>query len=157
MSERVGVVNLHLAVDMSEDNTMTMLYKIGAGFVQEQHYGIALARVIDLPLQVLEVAERVSKALDAQAAAKKQSSKAFALARRRKLILSLKEALNQAASGPMEGKALLSWLRRLQEEFIRRMDQIDNDVGSSDAEDTVIENEELSQGGDSGRDASAET
>ncbi|KAE8448296.1 hypothetical protein EG329_009540 [Mollisiaceae sp. DMI_Dod_QoI] len=156
MSERVGVVNLHLAVDMSEDNTMTMLYKIGAGFVQEQHYGIALARVIDLPLQVLEVAERVSKALDAQAAAKKQSSKAFALARRRKLILGLKETLNQAASGPMEGKALLSWLRRLQEEFIRRMDQIDNDVGSSDAEDTVIDNDE-SQGEGSGRDVSPDT
>lgn len=142
MSERVGVVNLHLTVDMSEDNTMTMMYKIAAGFVQEQHYGIALARVVDLPPQVLEVAERVSKALDAQAAAKKQSSKAFALIRRRKLVLGLKETLNQAASGSMEGKALLSWLRRLQEEFIRRMDQIDDDVGSSDAEDTVQSYEE---------------
>lgn len=156
MSERVGVVNLHLAVDMSEDNTMTMLYKIGPGFAQEKHYGISLARVIDLPPQVLEVAERVSEALDAQAAAKKKSSKAFALARRRKLILGLKETLSQAASGPMEGKTLLSWLRRLQDEFIRRMDQIDNDVGSSDAEETIMDNEE-SQTGDSCRGVSADT
>lgn len=156
MSERVGVVNLHLAVDMSEDNTMTMLYKIGAGFAQEKHYGIALARVVDLPLQVLEVAEQVSKTLDAQAVAKRKSSKAFALARRRKLVLGLKETLNQAANGPMESKALLSWLRRLQDEFIRRMDQIDNDVGSSDTEETVMDNEE-SQTGNSRREASADT
>ena len=135
MSERPGVVNLHLTVDMSEENTMTMLYKIGQGYVKEEHYGLALARVVDLPPKVLEVAETVSKALDAQAAAKKKSSKAFALARRRKLVLGLKEILKQAESGPMEGKALLSWLRRLQDEFVRRMDQIENDVESSDSEE----------------------
>jgi DNA mismatch repair protein MSH4 len=134
MSERPGVVNLHLAVDMSEDNTMTMLYRVGEGFVKEEHYGLALARVVDLPPQILEVAEKVSKALDAQAAAKKKSSKAFALARRRKLVLGLKETLKQAESGPMEGKSLLSWLRRLQDEFVRRMDQIENDVESSDSD-----------------------
>jgi DNA mismatch repair protein MSH4 len=139
MSERAGVVNLHLAVDMSEKNTMTMLYKIGEGYLNEEHYGITLARVVDLPPHILEVAEKVSKALDAQAAAKKQSSKAFALARRRKLVLGLKETLIQAENGPMEGKVLLNWLRRLQEEFIRRMDQIENDVASSDTEETVLE------------------
>jgi DNA mismatch repair protein MSH4 len=119
---------------MSEDNTMTMLYRVGEGFVKEEHYGLALARVVDLPPQILEVAEKVSKALDAQAAAKKKSSKAFALARRRKLVLGLKETLKQAESGPMEGKPLLSWLRRLQDEFVRRMDQIENDVESSDSD-----------------------
>ncbi|KAE9381271.1 DNA mismatch repair protein-like protein MutS [Stipitochalara longipes BDJ] len=142
MSERPGVVNLHLTVDMSEANTMIMLYKIGQGFVKEEHYGLALARVVDLPPQVLEVAETVSKTLDAQAAAKKKSSKAFALARRRKLVLGLKETLKQAESGPMEGKALLSWLRRLQDEFVRRMDQIENDVESSDSDEGADEGEE---------------
>jgi DNA mismatch repair protein MSH4 len=142
MSERPGVVNLHLTVDMSEENTMTMLYRIGAGFVKEEHYGLALAQVVDLPPQVLEVAEKVSKALDAQAAAKKKSSKAFALARRRKLVLGLKETLKQAESGPMEGKVLLSWLRRLQDEFVRRMDQIENDVESSDDDEGADEEED---------------
>jgi DNA mismatch repair protein MSH4 len=142
MSERPGVVNLHLTVDMSEENTMTMLYKIGQGYVKEEHYGLALARVVDLPPKVLEVAETVSKALDAQAAAKKKSSKAFALARRRKLVLGLKETLKQAESGPMEGKALLSWLRRLQDEFVRRMDQIENDVESSDSDEGADEEED---------------
>lgn len=142
MSERPGVVNLHLAVDMSEDNTMAMLYRIGEGFVKEEHYGIALAKVVDLPQQILQVAEKVSKVLDAQAASKKKSSKAFALARRRKLVLGLKETLKQAESGPMEGKVLLSWLRRLQDEFVRRMDQIENDVESSDSDEIADEGEE---------------
>jgi len=150
MSERPGVVNLHLAVDMSQENTMTMLYKIGEGYVKEQHYGLALARVVGLPPQVIEIAEKVSKALEAQTAAKKQSSKAFALARRRKLVLGLKETLMQAESGPMEGKVLLSWLRRLQEEFVRRMEQIDNDVLSSEVEEMTDEEDQVSvtkQGG----------
>lgn len=142
MSERAGVVNIHLTVDMSDENTMTMLYKIGEGYVKEENYGLALAKVVDLPPQTLEVAERVSKALDAQAAAKKQSSKAFALARRRKLVLGLKETLKQAESGPMEGAVLLNWLRRLQEEFIRRMDQIENDVASSGNEESVTEDDD---------------
>jgi DNA mismatch repair protein MSH4 len=150
MSERPGIVNLHLAVDMSQENTMTMLYKIGEGYVKEQHYGLALARVVGFPPQIIEMAEKVSKALEAQIAAKKQSSKAFALARRRKLVLGLKETLMQAESGPMEGKALLSWLRRLQEEFVRRMEQIDNDVLSSDVEEMTDEEDQVSateQGG----------
>jgi DNA mismatch repair protein MSH4 len=135
MSERTGVVNLHFSVDMSQENTMTMLYKISEGFVKQEHYGLSMARVVDLPPKILEVAERVSRALDAQAEAKKKSSKAFALARRRKLVLGLKESLIQAESGSMEGKILLNWLRRLQEEFVRRMDQIDNDVTSGENED----------------------
>ena len=141
MSERPGVVNLHLTVDMSEGNKMAMLYKIGQGYVKEEHYGLALARVVDLPPQVLTVAEKVSNTLEAQAVAKKKSSKAFALARRRKLVLGLVETLKQAESGPMEGKVLLSWLRRLQEEFVRRMEQIENDVASSDIEVTDEEEE----------------
>lgn len=142
MSERAGVINMHLAVDMSEDNAMMMLYKIDEGFIQEEHYGLALARVVDLPPQVLQVAEEVSQALDAQAAAKKRSSKAFALAKRRKLVLSLRETLKQAESSPMEGKVLLSWLRKLQEEFVHRMEQIENDVGSSDTDETTVDGEE---------------
>jgi DNA mismatch repair protein MSH4 len=42
----------------------------------------------------------------------------------------------------MEAKVLLSWLRRLQDEFVRRMDQIENDVDSSDSEKGGDEEEE---------------
>lgn len=117
---------------MSDETTMTMLYKVKEDFVKEQHYGLALARVVDLPPRVLEVAETVSKALDAQSEAKKKSSKATALVKRRKLVMSLKEMLQQAKDSPMEGKVLLGWLRKLQEEFVRRMEQIENDVADSD-------------------------
>jgi DNA mismatch repair protein MSH4 len=146
MSERVGVVNLHLKVDMSEENAMTMLYKIGDGIVQEEHYGLALARVIDLPPQVLEIAGKVSKKLEAQAAERKKSSKALALARRRKLVLGLKETLEQAANSPMGDKALLSWLKKLQAEFVRRMEAIENDVASSDNEEEGMNEEDEAQG-----------
>ncbi|TVY24077.1 MutS-like protein [Lachnellula hyalina] len=142
MKERPGVINSHLAVDMSEENTMTMLYKVKSDFVKEEHYGLALARVVDLPAQVLEVAETVSRALEAQTEAKKQSSKSCAIAKRRKVVLSLREVLQQAADSPMEGKVLLNWLRKLQEEFVRRMEQIENDVVSSDAEDAESEEEQ---------------
>ena len=145
MSERVGVVNLHLVVDMSYENTMTALYKVGQGFVREQHYGMALARVVGLPSQVLEVAERVSQTLDSQAAAKKKSSKAFALAKRRKLVLSLRETLKQAESSPMDNKVLLNWLRKLQEEFVRKMEKLDSD-SRSNTEGSAEEEEPTSAG-----------
>lgn len=106
---------------MREENTMTMLYKIDEGYVQEEHYGLALARVVGLPPKVIEVAKKVSNALATQAQAKKRSSHAVAVAKRRKLLLNLKEMLKQAESGPMEGKVLLNWMRKLQEEFIERM------------------------------------
>ncbi|TQS37015.1 hypothetical protein Golomagni_02527 [Golovinomyces magnicellulatus] len=141
LSERAGVVNLHLSVDMSKENTMTMLYKIEEGYMKEEHYGLALARVVDLPLQVLEVAENVSKALDAQTAAKKKSSRAFAVARRRKLVLGLIEALKQAENGSLTGKALMSWLKRLQDEFIHRIEEIETDVSITDTQDTTTDEE----------------
>ncbi|PBP25854.1 DNA mismatch repair protein Msh4, partial [Diplocarpon rosae] len=142
MQNRLGVVNMHLEVDLSEANTMKMLYKIREGHIIEKHYGIALARVVDLPPRVLEVAEKVSKTLEDQAEARRQSSKARALTKRRKLVYAMRESLRTAASGQMEERALLSWIVRLQDEFIRRMDAIDNDAASSDIESGIVTDEE---------------
>jgi DNA mismatch repair protein MSH4 len=135
MAERAGVVSQHLAVEISEDK-MIMLYKISNGLVLEKKYGITLARVAGLPSEVLEVAEKVSTSIEARVQASKKSSKAFALARRRKLVLNLQESLIQARDGAMEGNVLMGWLRRLQEEFVERMEQIENDV--------AVENDESS-------------
>lgn len=131
--------NYHLTVDMSDSNTMTMLYKLGQGILTEQHYGLALARVVDLPPKVLEVARQVSEAIDASNSAKRMSSKALALASRRKVVLGLKDMLKQAQDSPMEGKVLLNWLRKLQAEFIQRMEKIEGEAESSDNEDSVID------------------
>lgn len=42
MHERAGVLNLHLAVDIEHEKSMTMLYKISQGAVKESHYGLTL-------------------------------------------------------------------------------------------------------------------
>lgn len=131
LSERNGVVNFHLAVDMSEANQMKMLYKVASGTVQEEHYGLALAKVINLPPEVLQIAEKVSKKLTSNVEKRKKNSKTIALARRRKLILSLREQLMQAYEGNMNGKVLATWLQKLQDEFVNRMAAIDADAVSA--------------------------
>ncbi|KAI9876937.1 MAG: MutS protein msh4 [Pleopsidium flavum] len=149
MAERNGVVNLHLAVEMTEADTMTMLYRVADGWVQEEHYGLALAKVVDLPPQVIEVATEVSKKLKRNIERRKKSSRTITLARRRKLILNLKEQLVQARDGAMEGKVLRSWLKKLQDEFVLRMSAIDAEVAAaeeeSDEEDTHVEEEGRSE------------
>lgn len=128
LSERSGVVNFHLSVDMSQPDKMKMLYKVASGAVQEKHYGLALAKVINLPPDVLHVAERVSNKLTENLEKRKKTSKTIALARRRKLILSLREQLIQAYEGNMNGKVLATWLKKLQDEFVNRMAAIDADA-----------------------------
>ena len=135
LAERNGVVNHHLAVDLKpESNKVTMLYRLSEGYVQEDHYGLALAKVVDLPPSVIEVAEKVSKKLQANIENRKKHSKTFALARRRKLILSLKEQLQQAKAGNMQGQVLARWLKNLQDEFVLRMAAIEDDVSNANVE-----------------------
>ncbi|KAL8819842.1 MAG: hypothetical protein Q9223_001817 [Gallowayella weberi] len=146
LSERSGVVNLHLAVEMSEaKDKMTMLYKITNGWVQETQYGIAMAKVAGFPANVIEVAEKVSSTLARNMERKKRSSKTLALARRRKLILGLREQLKQAHDGNMQGRVLGMWLSKLQDEFVRRMAAIDEEVeGMMDEEIQDVGEEEES-------------
>ena len=148
LAERSGVVNLHLSVDMSEVDRMKMLYKVANGAVQEEHYGLALAKVIDLPPNVLRVAEQVSKKLTSNMEKRKKNSKTIALARRRKLILSLREQLIQAYEGNMNGNVLATWLKKLQDEFVNRMAAIDADAASpaDESEEDEAEEEESDLG-----------
>ena len=134
LAERNGVVNLHLAAEIGEADKMTMLYKIANGCVQEKHYGLALARVMDLPPKVLQVAEEVSKTLVLNAERRKKGSKAIAIARRRKLVLSLREQLVQARDGNMQGQVLLAWMKKLQDEFVIRMAAINAEIEAAGEE-----------------------
>ena len=131
LAERSGVVNFHLAVDMSQADQMRMLYKVAGGAVQEEHYGLALAKVVNLPPDVLRIAEQVSKKLKLNMEKRKKSSKTILLARRRKLILSLRDQLVQAHEGNMEGMVLATWMKKLQDEFVNRMAAIDADAASA--------------------------
>lgn len=129
LADRPGVLNLHLATETSrtEDNMpkMTMLYKVSSGPVQDENYGIKLAGAIGFSPSFLQVAEHVSDALRDQAEVKKQGSQARKLALRRRLVLNLQETLEQAYASDLNDGALSTYLRRLQGDFIRRMEKID--------------------------------
>jgi DNA mismatch repair protein MSH4 len=150
LADRAGVSNLHLSVDMSDDLAkMTMRYRILEGYEEEKFYGLAIARVVGLPEPVIALATRVSQKLHDRNEAKKRNPRATAVARRRKLILNVKEQLEQAreslarekvrdgspgtSDNAIEGDgisadALRMWLKRLQTEFTIRMKAIDADV-----------------------------
>ena len=134
LSERAGVINLHLAVKIDDTERMMMLYKIAAGFVQEEHYGLALAKVVSLPHQVIEVAEEVSEAMARSRESKKKPSKIIVQARKRKIILGLKEQLMQAREGNMRGSVLTRWLKKLQDEFVMRMDEFNKEERAAEEE-----------------------
>ncbi|KAM0165927.1 hypothetical protein ACHAQE_002027 [Botrytis cinerea] len=151
MSERPGVKVYHLSVDMRDPTTMTMLYKLDQGCVKEQHYGLALARVVDLPPKVITVAEKVSKTLIAQAAARKKSSRTSAVDKRRKLLNALKEHLKQLLDSPMENHELLKWIGKSRKEFIIHMEDIeivmlDSDAEVSEDESAIEESESIFSG-----------
>ncbi|POS75070.1 MutS domain V [Diaporthe helianthi] len=146
LQDRPSVLNLHLETETTvaaADNIpqMTMLYKIGSGVVQEESYGIKLARAIGFPEAFLQKAEHVSAFLRQQAEAKRQSSEARRLARRRRLVLNLRETLQQAYESDMDEETLRGYLWRLQDEFTVRMGDIeagredDCDAASAPADD----------------------
>ncbi|KAK2819998.1 hypothetical protein FQN49_007821, partial [Arthroderma sp. PD_2] len=137
MEHRSGVINLHLAVDMSDPRSkITMLYKIVDGYVQEQHYGLALARIFCLPPYLIEVAEEVSTQLTLAAQDRTTSSAIISLAKRRRLLLTLGEQLIQARNGDLEGDELRQWLLRLQEEFTLRMTDLEAETEAGTVDDT---------------------
>ena len=139
LSERPGVVNLHLAVDMKSEDCMGMLYKIAQGSVTEDHYGIALAKVVGLPPKVLEVAEKVSAKLTKIKEGRKKTSNGVIQARKRKLVLGLREQLVQTKDGNMQGDVLRSWLKKLQDEFVIRMSKLeDEEMDVDEASDDVV-------------------
>ena len=80
---------------MTNADKLTMLYQIANGIVEMPRYGLTLAHIAGLPSAVLDTANKVSKTLTTQMAARKRSPQAVALAKRRKLVLNLREALLQ--------------------------------------------------------------
>lgn len=136
LAERAGVVNLHLAVDMSSAEFVKMLYRVSAGSCEETHYGLKLAKVVGLPQQVLRVADYVSTRLaeDFEKSKQKKATRtAIALAQRRRLVLGLREQLVQARDGNLRGERLARWLKMLQDEFVTRMADVEADLTSAES------------------------
>lgn len=134
MHERVGVLNLHLAVDMESGHDMTMLYKIAEGAVKESHYGLALARVVPFPPGLVDHAATIAQKLERHMLCKKKTSATVLKEKRRKLILNLKEHLVQAHTGVLQGEVLSAWLKELQKEFVKRMSALEAEAASTSQE-----------------------
>ncbi|KAI1873059.1 uncharacterized protein JN550_003312 [Neoarthrinium moseri] len=131
LGSRPGVLNLHLTTEISQGGneecpTMTMLYKITSGENRQAHYGLNLAKVIGFPDEFIENAELVSKKLKEQIEQKRRSSRHHKLTQRRRLLLNLHETLKQMHESDMDDAALGSYMKRLQDEFVVRMDEIEN-------------------------------
>ncbi|KAF2769830.1 hypothetical protein EJ03DRAFT_311511 [Teratosphaeria nubilosa] len=152
MSERHGVRNLHLAIDSSQADKMEMLYRVSNGTVEEHHYGLKLAKVVPLPADVVEHAELVAHTLEQQMQRRRKRSLAIIRARRRKLLLNLKEHLVQAKNGNIDDANLAQWLKDLQREFIARMLALDEEVGKAEE---GVESDDEEDDGELGESASA--
>ncbi|KAJ4339112.1 MutS protein msh4 [Didymella glomerata] len=149
MHERAGVQNLHLAVEMENEQSMTMLYKIAQGAVHETHYGLKLARIVPLPPGLVDHAAAVAQKLERRMLRKKKTSEIVLKEKRRKLILNLKEHLVQAHNGTLEGDVLTAWLKELQKEFVNRMTALEAEA-TSVSQETDDEDEEMGEGSDIG-------
>lgn len=128
LSERSGVINLHLAANISEDvSKMTMLYQIAKGPVPDRRYGLALAKLVDLPPAVLQVAESISETLDQLARQRNCNSRTVAIAKKRRLLLSLREQLLIARNSTMDDDSLRRWMIKLQDGFSASMATLEQD------------------------------
>ncbi|KXH25957.1 MutS domain V [Colletotrichum nymphaeae SA-01] len=130
LADRPGVLNLRLVTQVSTtDNNvpkLTMMYKVESGKTEELLYGITLAKAMEFPKRFLEVAEEVAISLHQRREQNKQSSQARKMLNRRKLILNLHEQLKQVKSSEMDDSSMRSYLIRLREEFVLRMEAIEN-------------------------------
>jgi DNA mismatch repair protein MSH4 len=122
LAGKSGVVSLRMEVQVNEQNTMKMLYKVAEGSVQALHYGLALAHSVGLPATLLDRAKEVAELLDKRREEKRKASRAHVVARRRALVLRLLETLAQARDGRMQGGVLKNWLQSVQADFVERME-----------------------------------
>ncbi|KHN94077.1 DNA mismatch repair protein MutS, C-terminal domain protein [Metarhizium album ARSEF 1941] len=129
LKDRPGVLNLQLASERSISDVgeprLVMLYKAKSGVVDpNQHYGIDLARAIGFPESFTKRAEEVANALRRRREANWRDSESQRLVARRKLVLSLHDALRQAYEHGSD-EALPGYLKHLQEDFITRMNDLE--------------------------------
>ncbi|KAJ5473826.1 hypothetical protein N7475_003392 [Penicillium sp. IBT 31633x] len=147
LAERSGVINLHLAAEITPDaSKMTMQYRIAEGPVPDRRYGLVLAKLVDLPPAVLDKARSVSDAMEKLARRRNSPSRAVAIAQKRKLLLSLREQLFLARNGTMDDANLRAFLIKLQDEFVLRMASINKEMEPYPADETETEahNEDIS-------------
>ena len=124
LGERPGFQNYHLTVKQEPDR-MLMLYKVGKGCVEEEHYGLAMAKVMGLPREIVDVAAAVSRKIVSNGERRRRGSPAIIQARKRKLVLYVKEQLEHARDGTMRGEVLKRWLEALQDKVVLELVRVE--------------------------------
>ncbi|KAH8101458.1 muts domain V-domain-containing protein [Cristinia sonorae] len=127
LSRQPSVVNLHLSVQKTRHTStnlgMRFQYKIVDGAPQDSdHYGLDLARLADLPDDVLLEAKRVSDRLTELEKRKNEESKTTKLAIRRQALLRLKTQLTQALDhSALPEEDLRAYIARFQREITKTL------------------------------------
>ncbi|KAJ3862506.1 muts domain V-domain-containing protein [Lentinula novae-zelandiae] len=125
LSRQPSVVNLHLAVQRTRQSAsnfgMLFQYKIVDGAPEETtHYGLELARLADLPIDVLTEASRVSKHLTELQTRHQAQSDSSKVAMRRKALLKLRTNLTQAFEhSALPDEELLAYIGRFQADITK--------------------------------------
>ncbi|KAJ3930653.1 MAG: muts domain V-domain-containing protein [Lentinula lateritia] len=125
LSRQPSVVNLHLAVQRTRQSAsnfgMLFQYKIVDGAPEETtHYGLELARLADLPIDVLTEASRVSKHLTELQTRHQAQSDSSKIAMRRKALLKLRTNLTQAFEhSALPDEELLAYIGRFQADITK--------------------------------------
>ncbi|KAH7337743.1 muts domain V-domain-containing protein [Rhizoctonia solani] len=125
LSKYPTVVNLHLAVEKNtrtDQSTFRLRFRhllVDGASDAIDHYGLELARLADLPPDVLTEARKISAKLKAQEDAQRAASESNAIAARRKIILRVGVQLEQALEhSTLEDEDLLKYLEGIQSETI---------------------------------------
>ncbi|GLB36707.1 putative mutS family domain IV [Lyophyllum shimeji] len=125
LSRQPTVVNLHLSVHRSRPSAsnfgMTFQYKIVDGAPQDSnHYGLELARLADLPDDVLAEGKRIAETLAALHAKDEADSESNQAAMKRTALLRLRTQLTQAYEhSALPDPELRAYLRRFQEDIAK--------------------------------------
>ncbi|KAK0197948.1 muts domain V-domain-containing protein, partial [Armillaria mellea] len=122
LSRKPSVVNLHLSVQKSRPSEsnfgMTFQYKYAR--YSSTVFRLELARLADLPSDVLTEAKRVSSSLTALHARNKEDSESTQITTRRKALLRLRTQLKQALDHSMlPDEELLTYIGRFQRDITR--------------------------------------
>ena len=129
LAERPGLVARHLEVDVQAGVRIAMKYTVARGAPPAgQNHGLVLAAAAGFPADLVRRAADASDAIARRRARRAALSPGILQARRAKLLLSLREQLVQARDGNLAGAELTQWLRRLQDEFTRRMGALDEEL-----------------------------
>ncbi|KIJ98256.1 hypothetical protein K443DRAFT_104257 [Laccaria amethystina LaAM-08-1] len=125
LSRRPTIVNLHLSVQRARQSSsnfgLTFQYKIRDGVSDEiSHYGLELARLADLPPDVLTESRRVAEHLAALQTRHETESESSKFAVRRKALLRLRTQLTQALDhSALPDRELLAYIGRFQADIAK--------------------------------------